>query len=87
MFHHKRVNHFNSLTVVLLIKFHSTVVPGFKELGPSTALSSLNPRSALNQGTLLLSHMEIVFILKVDLNNPISVLKELKRIGENLINF
>ena len=36
------------------------VFPGFKALGPSTALSALNPRSALNPGTILLSYMEIV---------------------------
>ena len=41
----------------------NTVVPGFKALGPSTALSALNP------GTISLSYKEIVFKLMVDLNN------------------
>ena len=49
----------------------STVVPGFRALGPSTTLCALNPGSALNPGTILLSYKEIVFKLKVDLNNPI----------------
>ena len=39
-----------------------TVVPGFKALGPLTALCALNP------GTILLSYLEIVGKLKVDLN-------------------
>ena len=42
-----------------------TVVPGFRALGPSTASSALNP------GTILLSYMEFVHKLKVDLNSPI----------------
>ena len=29
----------------------TTVVPGYRALGPSTALSPLNPGSALNPGT------------------------------------
>ena len=48
-----------------------TVVPGYKALGPSTALSALNPGSTLNPGTILLSYMEIVSKIKVELHNPI----------------
>ena len=50
-----------------------TVVPGFKALGPLTALSALNPGSALNLGTNLLSYMEIVSTHKLYLilNNSI----------------
>jgi len=51
----------------------NTVVPGFKALGPSTALSALNP------GTILLSYKEIVFKLKVDLNNPIYIFKKTQK--------
>ena len=51
------------------------VVPGFKALGPSTALSALNPGSAQNPGTNSLSNKEIVCKLKVDLNNTISLKK------------
>ena len=36
----------------------STVVPGFKALGPSTALSAINPGSALNPGTAILQNKE-----------------------------
>ena len=43
----------------------------WKALGPSTALSVLNPRSTLNPGTILLTYMEIVSKLKVDLKNQI----------------
>ena len=49
--------------------FDSTVVTGYRALGPSKALSALNPGSTLNPGTILLSYMEIVSKLKVDLNN------------------
>ena len=51
----------------------STVVPGFRALGPSTALSALNPGSALNRGTTLFNNLEIFNCqLMVDLKNLIS---------------
>ena len=49
----------------------NTVVPGYRALGPSKALSALNPGSTLNPGTILLSYMEIVSKIKVELHNPI----------------
>ena len=58
----------------------------WKALGPSTAFSVVNPRSALNPGTILLTYVEIVSKLKVDLKNPIFYfLKNLKRVGENTV--
>ena len=48
-----------------------TVVPGFRALGPSTALGALNPGSALNRGNTLINKLEIVNSqLMVDLKNP-----------------
>ena len=43
----------------------NTVVPRYRALGLSTALSALNPGSALNPWSFLLSCMEIVSQLKV----------------------
>ena len=39
--------------------FRGTVVPGFRALGPSTALGALYPGSALNRGTTLINNLEI----------------------------
>ena len=56
------------------------VVPGFKALGPSMALSALNP------GTILLSYKEIVFKLMVDMNYSICFQKNSKE-WENTQNW
>ena len=66
----------------------STVVPGFKVLGPSTALSAVNPGSALNPGTFSLRYREIVFKHKIDLNNTIYFFsKNSKELEKNLNKF
>ena len=50
---------------------NGTVVPGFRALGLSTALSALNPGSALNQGTTSFNNLKIVNgQLMVDRKNP-----------------
>ena len=66
-----KVSHFNIGSILFLkscLDTH-TVVPGYKALGSSMALSALNPGSALNPVPILLSCLEIVSKLKVDLNN------------------
>ena len=69
--HEQLIEDEKALFFLLKLLKHNTVVNGYRALGPSTALSALNTGSALNPGTILLSCMEIVSKLKVDLNDSI----------------
>ena len=61
--------------------------PGFKALGSSTALSALNPGSALNSETLSLSYMGIFSTNSKGFEHLDIFIKKLNRIGENSIIF
>ena len=75
------------MTPILATVFINTVVPGFRALGPSTALGALNPGSALNRGTTLINNLEIVNShLMVDLKNPTFFKKKTSKELEQKIN-